>query len=923
MPSWPHDGEIDHDHDAMSHDDSRDNWMRVESILDAVLDAPPHAQQATLNSLTEGDADLRQRVQSLLAAHQSSGDFMRGPAQSNDQPEAMDALSAIAQGTRIGPWSVLQPLGRGGMGEVYLAQRADAQYQQQVAIKLLAPSAQDQIERFLRERQLLADLDHPGLARLVDGGVDDGGRPYMAMEYVEGDDLLTYCNTHALPVAERLQLFLQVCDVVAYAHQHLVIHRDIKPANILVGPGGTPKLLDFGIATLAQEVSDGTATQALVTPNYAAPEQLSGRGVTTATDVHGLGATLYTLLTGDSPWQLDTLSLPVAIDRVLNAEAELPSVRATAKRAPGIQADLLKGDLDAICAKAMRKDPAQRYQTVTGFANDIRRHLAHEPVAARAGSKRYAAGRYIRRHRWGVAVTAGVIALLLAGLTATTWLGTKAANERDMARRDADRLASMRTSVLQLFRAATDVDDRMDMTALEMLALSAEQAREQAKTDPVGTAPLLHMFGQIYYRMDDGVNAKPLLEEVVALESEGADPTVINEARYDLANLAFAKGEVERARELFERCHAYWEADAGRYQSELIWSATLESKLLRADGDTAGAVGALELASERAVAHWGRAHSETGIVFNNLAVAHFYNADLPGAIRVSEQAWSIWQAADKEQSPDALTALSNWGVFASRNGNPVEAERLTRMALDVREALYGESAALAYGNMTLAHLAAFNGQPDAAIAYAQTAAELSRRYNGNDSSETVRTECLTSSMQLNAGQLAEAEASARAVLNTVATPIDGDDVAKCRVTLARALAARGERADADAHLSTALNDLKAAGKRQVRNYISALEQAAEVDRALNRNAAPRLRLALEQANDNLTAGHPQILIIEAELAAAEQNATAASRAVQAAQALESKLGPDHPATQRAVAISQRLRQAGPPSASAQTDTPAP
>lgn len=902
--------------------DNHDDWARVEQVLDAVLDAPPHAQQSTLESLTDGEPALRHRVQSLLKAHQSSGDFMRGPFSADDASPTIPASEAMAPGTRIGPWSIVRPIGRGGMGEVYLAKRADAQYQQHVAIKLLAPSAESQIERFLRERQLLADLDHPGLARLLDGGVDDTDRPYMAMEYVEGVDLLQYCNTHALGVIERLNLFLQVCDVVAYAHQHLVIHRDIKPANVLVGADGRPKLLDFGIATLAQEVTDGAATQALVTPNYAAPEQLAGRGVTTATDVHGLGATLYALLTGNSPWQLDTLSLPVAIDRVLNADATPPSETVAGKPVPGINAQDLRGDLDAICAKAMRKDPGQRYQTVTGLANDIRRHMAHEAVTARAGSKRYAAGRYIRRHRWGVAVTAGVVALLIAGLTVTTWLGTKAANERDRARRDADRLASMRTSVLQLFRAATDVDDRSEMTALEMLALSAEQAQEQAKRDPVAAAPLLHMFGQIYYRMDDGVNAAPLLEQVVALADSGVHPDVIAEAQYDLANLAYAKGDTDRASELFALCMAHWTSDPGRFQTELIWSSTLDSKLLRKADDTEGALAAVERASTRALDHWGNAHPETGIVFNNLAVAHFYNADYQQASAVSAQAWEIWQAADSTRSPDALAALSNWGVFAQRNGSLLEAERLSRQALNLREQLYGQSGALVYGNLTLADLASFNGDHEAAIGHARRAAEYADRFLGSDSATAMLGHCKVATVYQNAGDPVATEAAARAVLesdNPAAQ--DAENVANCRIALARALAQQGARADADAHLQSGLEVLKDGGKRLARPYLQGLEHGAEVDRMLQRDATPRLRLALEQASELYMNDHPRVWIIRAELAAAEGGDDAQQRARAALAALQQQLGADHPATVRAFEINQRLVDDR--SASARTGTPAP
>ena len=899
----------------MAHEDTHEDWERIEQVLDAVLDAPAEQRQVTLDRLTRDTPDIRARVEQLLRADADAGSFMRGAVSggvSGDRPPA--AMPTLQAGDRVGPWGIERVLGRGGMGEVYLASRADGQFSQQVALKLLSPAADAQAERFMRERQILADLDHPGLARLVDGGVTDAGQPFMAMEYVEGDTLLDYCQRHALPLEARLRLFLKVCDVVAYAHQRLVIHRDIKPANVMVRADGTVKLLDFGIATLAREVvEDGELTQALVTPNYAAPEQLAGRGVTTATDVHGLGATLFALLTGGPPWQLSNASLPVAIDRVLNAPAPQPSASLVPGALPGVDPARLRGDLDAICAKALRKDPDARYESAAALAADVRNVLDHQPVSARQGSRWYTAQRYIRRHRLAVAASAIVAVLLLTALGATTWMAQRAANERDMARRDAARLSSMRNSVLHLFQAATDTEDRSQLTATELLDTSAEQIEKDFADDPANAAALLQMFGQIYYSMDDELRATPLLERVIALESEGAHPDVVADARYILANLALASGDAEQSRALFDVTLAHWNSAPGKYRAERVWSATLESKLLRLNDDPAGAVAALERAADGARDLWGDTHYETGIVLNNLATAHYFNGDLPRSLEIFSQVWDVWVATDRAQTPDALGTLSNWGAVAMRWGQPEVARARLEQALSVREALYGESAALAPILSNMANLALLSGDHAQSIAHMTRGAELAERFSGAGSQIHSILACGRARVLAIAGQSDAAEAQARAILdNLQGRTADLQPASDCSVALGLVAIGRGEHTDALAHFARGEADLREAGVSGQVTLIQLLRHRAGLQLTLGRldraQADYKEALALRRASrhDN----HYEVRAIEAELARVVarrgDEQTARQMARTAAVALAESLGPDHPESAKAQRIADSL-----------------
>ncbi len=411
-------------------------WHEIEQIFDEALEHDEAERPAFLAQACQGDAELRREVESLLRADEQVGSFIASPllavsAAHDFSPSHYDESPSL-EGARIGAYQIEREIARGGMGTVYLATRADDQYHQQVAIKLLKAGANhsDIAGRLRHERQILADLNHPNIARLLDGGTTESGQPYLVMEYIAGVPIDAYCRDHQLTLRERLQLFRQVCAAVAYAHQHLIIHRDLKPANILVTADGTPKLLDFGIAKLLQpDLSQSYQTQAgqtPMTPAYASPEQVRSEKLTTTSDVYSLGVVLYELLTGRSPYQLWEHSFSEMIRAITEQEPERPSTAGMKDEAThgnrmhsSIHPSSLRGDVDSIVLMALRKEPTARYASVEQFSADIQRYLGGLPTLARKSTFAYRAVKYVRRYKVTVAAAALILLSLLGGISAT------------------------------------------------------------------------------------------------------------------------------------------------------------------------------------------------------------------------------------------------------------------------------------------------------------------------------------------------------------------------------------------------------------------------------------------------------------------------------------------------------------------------
>jgi eukaryotic-like serine/threonine-protein kinase len=392
----------------------QDDWQRVDGLLQSALDREPSRRASFLDEACAGDHALRQHVEALLEADREASDFLERPAIEAGTAPATEPASQSLVGRRIGAYRVVRELGRGGMGAVYLAERADEQFRKQVAIKLVKQGVDSDaiLHRFRGERQILASLDHPNIATLLDAGTTDDGLSYFVMEYVEGQPIDVYCTTHRLSTRERLHLFGLVCAAVQHAHEHRVVHRDLKPRNILVTEEGVPKLLDFGIAKLLAAEDAGIMANATtvglrpMTPAYASPEQVRGEPVTPLSDVFALGLLLYELLTERRPYQVagDT---PADIARAIcEEEAEKPSTTVRS----------LAGDLDKIVLMALRKEPSRRYPSVAQFANDLRSYLEGRPVLARRDSLSYRAAKFVTRNKAAVVSAVAAVMVTVAAL---------------------------------------------------------------------------------------------------------------------------------------------------------------------------------------------------------------------------------------------------------------------------------------------------------------------------------------------------------------------------------------------------------------------------------------------------------------------------------------------------------------------------
>jgi non-specific serine/threonine protein kinase/serine/threonine-protein kinase len=482
-----------------------ERWSRVKSLFQAALDLPPAEREPMLRRRCERDPELLSEVLTLLERHRTDS-FLETPAA---EVAAAAEEAPEAAGLRIGSYRVEREIGRGGMGAVYLAVRDDDEYRKEVAVKLVkrGMDADHVVRRFRNERQILAQLDHPGIAKLLDGGTTEDGRPYLVMELVHGEPITRYSESRGLGLGSRLELFRRVCGAVQYAHQNLVVHRDLKPSNILVTGEGHPKLLDFGIAKILDPTSGGdeatVTAMRMLTPEYGSPEQVRGRPITTASDVYSLGVLLYELLAGRRPYRLATHAPEEVARAVCEQEPDRPSTATGNRR--------LVGDLDTIVMKALQKEPGRRYGSVEQLSEDVRRYLVGLPVLARPDTVGYRAAKFVWRHRTGVAAAALATVSLLGGLGATLWQARVAEAERQRA--------------------------------------EAERARAQKRFEDVRrlAGSFLFEFHDAIYGLEGALPAKQLvvkrgLEYLESLAAEaGSDPTL----RIELARAYFKLAGVQ------------------------------------------------------------------------------------------------------------------------------------------------------------------------------------------------------------------------------------------------------------------------------------------------------------------------------------------------------------------------------------------
>ena len=562
-----------------------DRWHRLEALFAAALDRDAAGRESFVRGEAGGDAALADEVLALLA-HEAAAGAAWGESAA-DWGAGLLGDADYAAGQRVGGYVLEHPLGRGGMGTVWRARPADAPDGVPVALKILRRGLDtaDVRHRFRQEERLLGALDHPGIARLLGGGVTPDGLPFVAMEYVEGEPIDAYCDRRRLGVEARLRLFAQVCEAVHYAHQHLVVHRDLKPSNLLVTPSGQVKLLDFGIAKVLQPDLLGLshlltrAEQRLLTPAYASPEQRLGQAVTTASDVYALGVLLYELLTGHLPFpappvaDIEPTRPSEAVGRVrTETRADGSAHRVTPEdvgearaAAPERLRRTLAGDLDTVVLMALRREPARRYASAAQLADDLRRHLAGQPVVARPATAGYRLRSFVRRHRAGVG--AGLAALVaLVGFAATMTV------ERNRTAREAAKAQAVAGVLAGLFDATNPMVSNGDtLTVYDVLAGSEARLRRELASQPDVLADVLGVIGRAYRDQTHVARADTVLRDALALH-ERLDPASDGTARAldDLATLRFMQNDLAGSMQVARRWYALETAHGGRRDLRLV-----------------------------------------------------------------------------------------------------------------------------------------------------------------------------------------------------------------------------------------------------------------------------------------------------------------------------------------------------------------
>jgi serine/threonine protein kinase/TolA-binding protein len=699
------------------------HWDRLQDLFSRALDLPPQEREPFLKQECPDDPALVQEVLGLIACDMGTGTGPLTQAMGNAIDQTTRERRGAMVGKKIGAYRVARVLGHGGTGTVYLGERADDQYSAKVAIKIVDSAAvhPELGMRFRAERQILANLNHPNIARLIDAGETDDGRPYLVMEYVEGQTADVYCDQRRLSIEERLELFLQVCAAVQYAHQNLVVHRDLKPANVLVTADGTPKLLDFGIAKLLDAGNAAAAlaltrmNDRLLTPEYAAPEQILGRAVTTASDVYALGTVLYELLTGMRPFVVpsstsqlelerlicisDPLRPSAAVRRAIEQPAEganrIPDIAAARNLTPERLERRLRGDLDAIVMRALRKEPQHRYSSVEQLADDIRRYLANEPVSARQGNWFYYSQRFIRKHAFGVSAAATFVVFILAFAVIMSLQAKRIAAERDRATQEQTRAEMVSSFMLDVFGAADPfVSQGREITARELLDQAARRIDNELAQQPEVRVRLLEAIGQAYHRQGHYARAITYFERALELRrklpqaDEAAEIGVLLQlatSQRESSQLAASEATLRTAESMLAKSqradgpeHARLLAAAGRLHLDRGDWQRAEKRL----SDS------VELMREVS----GVEPYELVVAMSELAAVQMWKGDASTAVKTAREALRIGRERLPELHPTRVSTEFMLAELLANTGQAdEEAVQLLEHVLKARRTLFGDN----------------------------------------------------------------------------------------------------------------------------------------------------------------------------------------------------------------------------------------
>lgn len=700
-------------------------WQQIKTIYQSALDAATDEREAFVHAKCHDDKELAAEVLKLLdVPTRSVGDIeaIVGAASS-----ALDHSALTDQ--PVGPYRLLGVIGQGGMGQVFLAERADDEFEQRVAIKMAhwLGASEELAQRFLQERQILAHLEHPNIARLLDGGRTDSGQPYLVMEYVEGESILEYGRAEEHTLRDRLRLFLEICSAVQYAHSKLVIHRDIKPSNVLVTAKGVPKLLDFGIAKLLDVQSDEPVTRAdarLLTPEYASPEQFIGAAVTTATDIYGLGLLLYQLLSGALPFDLTSKTSPQIRELICNTEPVAPSVAAQ-NSASNSRAARLRGELDNIVMMALRKDPLRRYATVKDFADDIRNYLENKPVTARGDSWSYRTAKFFRRNR---AATLTAVLVIGAATAQTIFYTQQLSDERDNALAERQVAESTTEFLVDLFNVSKPGESLgATITAREVLDQGAVRIRDELKEDDTIRARMLQTIGAVYERLGLYDDAQTLMEEAVVLNRRTLLPSdrKFIDSLDELAWLHYRRenwqAAFDTASESLQLQHAAIGGDDPSMARTLNHLGTITYYL----DDY-----------EASLEHYNRAlvtldtpdmHDSDvrGTTLNHLGIVYATLSRFDEAEAAYKESLDIRLRVLGEQHPDTATAFANLGSFYAGISEYDKATEYGLKGLAIDRTTKGdEHVDVAYDLNLLGSIALDQGDPEKALPYMTEATKI-------------------------------------------------------------------------------------------------------------------------------------------------------------------------------------------------------
>jgi serine/threonine protein kinase/tetratricopeptide (TPR) repeat protein len=739
-----------------------DRWRALSPYLDEALEIPGDRRVAWLASIRARDAALGADLETLLAEHDDVQEcrFLESPLAVFERP----AETASLEGQILGAYRLISLIGQGGMGSVWLAERCDGRFEGRAAVKLLNVALVGRAgeERFRREGNFLAKVTHPHIARLIDAGMSPIGQPYLVLEYVEGQTVERYCDEHALGVEARIQLFLDVLEAVAHAHANLIVHRDIKPANVLVSADGQAKLLDFGIAKLLDDEGQWSGSRAgemsaltreagpVLTPDFAAPEQLAHGAVTTATDVYALGVLLYVLLTGQHPVGAAARSPITLIRAIVEAEPRRMS-DAVVGRTDAADAlsrhaarcgmtvtrlrRALQGDLDTIVAKALKKNASERYISVTALADDLRRFLRREPISARPDTLRYRAARFLMRHTGGVAA-AVVAAVLLAAFAG--FHTTRLATERDRAQREAAKAAKVSEALTGLLMGADPITNRAPrngLTVRGLLDAGAERVQKELAGQPEAQAEIFTVLGRLYRRYGVYDKAQHFLQQALVSGEKAFGKEHVNLAQTlnDLGALQSDKGDYVTAERTLEQALNMRRKLLGAEHEHLAVTLVELGRMYQDQGFNQRAEPFVReaLAIRRRVL--GEEHGEVANSLSGVASVLRLNGDLAGAEALLRQSVERNRRIRGEDHPNTGTSLHDLGLVLAARGDHAAAESSFRQALTIhRKALGDMHPNIAATFNSLSRVLMAQGRADEAAAALGNAVDIARAAMGSD-----------------------------------------------------------------------------------------------------------------------------------------------------------------------------------------------